>query len=265
MAKPEGDVETRIREFYDTEGWVVGADGKTQEDRYFRSFGSSRAAYNERVRQRTVSQFDGLSGVLLIAGGGDLPESHMRVATQFETVVCVDISWRALEINKQKLGDRGEYHLGSILDLPFPDNSVDAVLCAHVLYHVDARDQERAIRELIRVTKPRGRLVILYMNPHAPLNLVQGLLKRLSFNRIGRKASLYKYVHPLSWWRRFLKTSTVRMVPSDVMSTAQSDALHLNNAIGRRFFDWVAKFEDAAPRMALRIWSYPVIVLEKLP
>lgn len=77
MTKREGDVEARIRQLYDTEGWIVGEDGKTQEDRYFRSFSRSRATYNARVRERTVSHFDGLSGVLLIAGGGDLPESAL--------------------------------------------------------------------------------------------------------------------------------------------------------------------------------------------
>ena len=265
MNKVERDVESRIREFYDSEGWVRGDDGKTQEDRFFRSFGRGRAGYNARVRRRTVSQFEGRNGVLLIAGGGDLPESHIQVAAQFNAVVCVDISWRALALNEEKLGAKGQYHLGSILEIPLADASVDAALCAHVLYHVDARDQERAVRELIRVTRPGGRVVILYMNPRAPLNLTQSILKRLSFNRMGRKADLYKYVYPLSWWRRFENVATVRLLPSDVMSTAQSQALRLDNAIGTRFFEWAARFEDAAPRVALKLWGYPVIVLDPKP
>ena len=78
MNKVERDVESRIREIYDSEGWVRGDNSKTQEDRFFRSFGRGRAGYNARVRRRTVSQFEGRNGVLLIAGGGDLPESHIQ-------------------------------------------------------------------------------------------------------------------------------------------------------------------------------------------
>jgi ubiquinone/menaquinone biosynthesis C-methylase UbiE len=68
---------------------------------------------------------------------------------------------------KAKLGPTGEFVLGSILDLPLPDNHVDAVYCAHVIYHIDAAFQEKAVRELIRVTKPGGRVVIIYANPNS--------------------------------------------------------------------------------------------------
>ena len=60
------------------------------------------------------------------------------MAAQFNPVIYVDISWRALALNEEKLGAKGQYHLGSILEIPLADASVDAALCAHVLYHVDA-------------------------------------------------------------------------------------------------------------------------------
>ena len=54
------------------------------------------------------------------------------------------------------LGDRIEFREGSVLQLPFPNGSFDAVLCATVLSHVPAG--ETAIPELVRVLRPGGRI-----------------------------------------------------------------------------------------------------------
>lgn len=54
------------------------------------------------------------------------------------------------------MGDRIEFREGSALNLPFSDNSFDAVLCATVLSHVAGG--ETAIAELARVVRPAGRV-----------------------------------------------------------------------------------------------------------
>ena len=47
---------------------------------------------------------------------------------------------------------------GNALDLPFPDNSFDRVITSEVLEHI--WDCERAITEIVRVTRPGGRIAI---------------------------------------------------------------------------------------------------------
>jgi SAM-dependent methyltransferase len=257
------DVERRVREFYDREGWVADARGRTGEDAYFRQLGEGRSAYDREKIRKTAALFDGREGTLLIAGGGDLPASHMLVAEKFERVVCVDISWRALEISRAKLGARGEYHQASMLALPLADGSVDAVLCAHVLYHVDRDDQQRAVGELIRVTRPGGRIVVVYGNPRAPLALVQRALRGLRVNRLLGREKLYVHAHPLSWWSRFARECHVQVRPCDVMSTNQARALLPTEGARRRFFGWATAFEDRRPWTAARLWTYPAIVLDR--
>ncbi|MDI6726235.1 MAG: class I SAM-dependent methyltransferase [Smithellaceae bacterium] len=46
----------------------------------------------------------------------------------------------------------------TVTNLPFPDESFDVVICAEVLEHIP--ENQQAIRELIRVLKPKGTLAI---------------------------------------------------------------------------------------------------------
>ena len=49
---------------------------------------------------------------------------------------------------------------GDIRTLPFPDASFDAVICSSVLYHQWVSDIEGAVREMHRVLRPGGALLI---------------------------------------------------------------------------------------------------------
>jgi len=81
--------------------------------------------------------------------------------------------------------------------LPFPDGSMDVVLSNSTLDHFLARgDLETSIRELVRVLKPGGLLLVTLDNPQNPLYL----LFRPSLGwwrlapRLGRTASQRKLV-----------------------------------------------------------------------
>ena len=155
--------EKNVRDFYDNYGWVKKA-GVSGEDTLFRDFSPPYYPYHDGVNARTMECFADLNGRLLVAGGGDLPETHITIANKFSETTCLDISKVAIDIARSKLENRGEFILGSILDIPKPEDHFDAVYCAHVIYHIDRDHQDKAIRELIRVTKPGGRIVVIYIN-----------------------------------------------------------------------------------------------------
>lgn len=76
-------------------------------------------------------------------------------------IVGVDISARMVEWSRRRasehgVGDRIELHVADVQALPFDDDRFDAVVCESVLAFVG--DQRRAIAELVRVTKPGGRV-----------------------------------------------------------------------------------------------------------
>jgi SAM-dependent methyltransferase len=68
-----------------------------------------------------------------------------------------------LEIDTRLAGIHGvpiNYHVGTITDLPFDDDSFDMVFCLSVLEHLPEHETAAAVRELVRVLRPGGRFVV---------------------------------------------------------------------------------------------------------
>ena len=268
-----GDIEAVVRNFYDRYGWVKAGD-RSGEDALFRQFPDYYHRYYEpKSFGRLLSCFDGIGGKLLIAGCGDLPDNHVTIARQFTDIGCLDISRQALASASAKMGGKASYIHGSLLHAPFPANSFDAVLCAHVLYHIDAAEQARAVAEMIRVTKPGGRVVIVYSNPGSIFALqfwrrfrLGGLLaRRLRGNEAATSSAppLYFACHPLTWWRQFEASCDITMVPSDIMGSRQARMLLRHRMAAVAIYRLAAAIERVAPAAAIRLWQYPIVRLTK--
>lgn len=65
------------------------------------------------------------------------------------SLTLVDSSAGMIDAAQQILGDRAEYVVADVQDLPFDDESFDVVLANHMLYHVPDRPQ--AFAEILRV------------------------------------------------------------------------------------------------------------------
>lgn len=74
-------------------------------------------------------------------------------------VNCFDISENAIERTKkwaesEKLNFN--YNIGDMLNLPYQDESMDCILCLHVISHTDTSGMKRIIDELYRVLRNNG-------------------------------------------------------------------------------------------------------------
>ncbi len=59
------------------------------------------------------------------------------------------------------VADRVELETGDITRLPFSDASFDAVISMTVIHNISSRDgRDQALRELVRVLKPGGRIAL---------------------------------------------------------------------------------------------------------
>ena len=101
--------------------------------------------------------------VLDIAGGtGDLAKAFARKVGQRGEVVHTDINEAMLRTGRDRLLDAGVILPTVVCDaeqLPFPDGHFDIVSVAFGLRNMTHKDA--ALREMCRVLKPRGRLLVL--------------------------------------------------------------------------------------------------------
>jgi ubiquinone/menaquinone biosynthesis C-methylase UbiE len=119
---------------------------------------------------------------VLDAGCG--PGGNTALLTELDRVVGIDISPEAVHLANERY-PRMEARVGDIADLPFDDGSFDIALAITVLAMV--ADDGRAVRELARVTRPGG--AVLLIEPAIPRlrrshDQVTRILRRYSLGRL---------------------------------------------------------------------------------
>ena len=103
--------------------------------------------------------------VLDIAGGtGDLTMQFSKRAGEKGQVILADINSSMLNVGRDRLMNQGyggniQFVQANAETLPFPDNYFNCVSIAFGLRNVT--DKDKAIRSMLRVLKPGGRLLIL--------------------------------------------------------------------------------------------------------
>jgi SAM-dependent methyltransferase len=263
----DGSVSQGVAEFYDRHGWVDQGTGSSGEDNLFRRFPSGHEQYSAGVTRRIAQVVGDRRGALLFAGCGDMPDNHSALTHGFTDVTCMDISETALRIAERKLGPAATYRRESIVTCGLPENLFDVAFCAHVIYHIDKHEQEAAVRQLIRLAKPGGRVIIIYANPRSiftiPGEAMRWVKRRTGAGRgNGESPALYYHAHPLGWWRRFSAGADISFVPWEVIGSRPARALLRGDGMAKLFYRSAAWFETKVPKAAARLWQYPIVILD---
>ena len=121
-----------------------------------------------RIWKRFTIELSGVrkgNSVLDIAGGtGDLAARFADIVGPGGRVGLADINDSMLQVGRDKLLDNGrqgnlEFVQADAQFLPFPDDSFDCITIAFGLRNVT--DKDTALRSMLRVLKPGGRLLVL--------------------------------------------------------------------------------------------------------
>lgn len=74
-------------------------------------------------------------------------------------VACFDISEEAISRTKEWASAENlvfDYKIGDMLELPYQDASLDAILCRNVISHTDTEGMKKVVKGLYRVLRPGG-------------------------------------------------------------------------------------------------------------
>ncbi|MCS5588247.1 MAG: bifunctional demethylmenaquinone methyltransferase/2-methoxy-6-polyprenyl-1,4-benzoquinol methylase UbiE [Porticoccaceae bacterium] len=150
-----------------------------------------------RLWKRVAIEMSGVrrgNAVLDIAGGtGDLAAKFARIVGPEGNVVLADINESMLRVGRDRLIDRGitsnvRFSQADAQYLPFPDNTFDLITIAFGLRNVT--DKEMALRSMLSVLKPGGKLLILeFSKPNNPL--LSKLYDGYSFNVLPKLGKLF--------------------------------------------------------------------------
>ena len=120
------------------------------------------------------------------------------MAPRCKSIVATDFSEKMLKRAEKKYGKFGNvtFEQADIMQLTYPDERFDAVVAANVIHLLDKPYQ--ALRELDRVCRPGGRLIIpTYMN-----RTDTGATNKVS-GAIGKAGADFKREFTLETYRRF--------------------------------------------------------------
>jgi len=180
-----------------------------------------------RIWKRFTIELSGIrrgNRVLDIAGGtGDLAAKFAPMVGSEGEVVLADINSSMLRVGRDRLIDRGVagnlfYVQADAQYLPFPDDHFDCITIAFGLRNVT--DKDLALRSMLRVLKPGGRLLVLeFSKPRNPL--LSRAYDAYSFSvlpvmgrLIARDSDSYQYL-----------AESIRMHPDqDTLRTMMEDA-----------------------------------------
>ena len=145
----------------------------------------------------------GQRGLDIGAGTGDLTIGLLRASDPSSVVVALDLAPRMLGIGRRRLAvtglsPRAVVAVGNAESIPLPDASVDRIVSGFTLRNIG--DLPRSLREMRRVSRPGGRVVLLELS-HPP-NDAFAALYRWYFERVaprvatllGGDAAAYRYL-----------------------------------------------------------------------
>jgi ubiquinone/menaquinone biosynthesis C-methylase UbiE len=237
--------------------------------------------YNKDTKRRIWHELQNLPGerrdsILDCASGPIQYPEYLEYSRLFKKRICIDFSEAALqaaEVNLLNDGQHGSvFHCSDFLDLEIEDNSYDASISLHTLYHVNLLNQKQFVEKLIAVTKPGGLVVIVYSNPYSLRSIIRipsAVIRRiwastkllLSGKSNIDEAKIYCKRNPRRWWKQFERYGSLSMKPYRIFTPPFETFCIPDNKVGVFIYKLLFKIEGYS--LSNYISDYYMIILKK--
>lgn len=163
-----------------------------------------------------------------------------RIKEGFGMDIAKSFIDKAVEVKAKKGFANLNFVQAVVEEIPFPDNFFDKVICGEVLEHVV--DKDVALRELLRVLKPGGALVVTVPNLNGDATLwgrFLRLLKIRKFQPLENFSEVSIAEHGDAHVREFDRESLVSWLKSYGLGVLSVQSVSF---IDGPFFDFLLKF-----------------------
>lgn len=268
------------QDFYNTIGWEKENDN-FKDALLFEDLRPVSSEYIKKCHYRLKRYIPHAGKYIVDVASGPIQyDEYLSYSENYDFRICIDISMAALIHAKRRLKEKGIYVLADITNLPFKNNSVDAAVSLHTIYHIPREEQVKAFNELHRIIKPGKSAVVVYSWGNNSdlmklINLPQriiGYIKRryLSLNSKNISANsdneanpiLYVHNYDYSFFKKSLtfnyKISVWRSVSVPFLRKYIYEYLG-----GKYILKFIFFMEEKFPELLGKIGQYPIFIIMK--
>lgn len=178
------------------------------------------------------------TGARILDVGCGIGQQALELQTRGFDVNGIDPAASMLSLAHDKLKDR--VLDGSILNIPFPDNSFDFVYSLEVFRYLDSTDNVKGLQEMLRVLKPGGVFFSTFVNRWA----LDGFFVFESARKILRKSRCHhEFETPTSLKSRLESLDFVQVETHGAMFAALRILYKANESLGQRAARALARLE----------------------
>lgn len=150
-------------EYYQMHAKSIAVTGESPE--YFHEYkiaDAAKIAVGRRLAVRNIVDFG--SGI-----GNSI--RYFRQYFPDATLTCADVSQKSMDLSGTRFPGPEIYSLIDGKSLSLPDNSQDVAFTACVFHHIPHEEHDGWLRELLRVVRPGGILIVFEHNTKNPLTV----------------------------------------------------------------------------------------------
>lgn len=213
-------------------------------------------------------------GGVILDGCAGTGNYSFKLAELGYKVIAGDIVPHNVDIIRDKQNKNpilNDIYTGSITDLSrFESQTFDAVLCMGAFYHIGNEDRKTAMTECLRVLKPKGLLVISYINNIAVLLLnlgdkLENMEDVLTWHNNKTKDVIFLNMSPIEIEQiaKSYNTEIVAHISTDGISYLLSNKI--NEANKEDFEKWIQfHLQTCEDKNLLGYSMHGLVILQKL-